>query len=95
MPGTAWKSQPGVFARDNPEETIKVVEREWKLDPITARDSYQSIMKAASKDGTSSDAGLKLHIKLIQNSGKSIGEVPLNKIVDFRVLEEVRKEFTR
>ncbi|HSQ13964.1 MAG TPA: hypothetical protein VLM90_13135, partial [Candidatus Deferrimicrobium sp.] len=74
---------------------IKIVEREWKLDAVTARDSYQSIMKAASRDGASSDAGLKVHIKLIQNSDKSIGDIALNKIVDFRVLEEVRRELAR
>jgi NitT/TauT family transport system substrate-binding protein len=84
-----------LFSRDNPEESIKIVEREWKLDPATARDSYQSIMKAASRDGASSDAGLKVHIKLIQDSDKSIGNVPLNKVVDFRVLEEVRRENSR
>ena len=60
-----------LFSRDNPEESIKIVEREWKLDAATARDSYQSIMKAASRDGASSDAGLKVHIKLIQNSDKT------------------------
>ena len=84
-----------LFSRDNPEESIKIVEREWKLDPAMARDSYQSIMKAASRDGASSDAGLKVHIKLIQNSDKTIGDVALNKVVDFRVLEEVRRELTR
>ena len=84
-----------LFSRDNPEESIKIVEREWKLDAATARDSYQSIMKAASRDGASSDAGLKVHIKLIQDSDKSIGNVPLNKVVDFRVLEEVRRENSR
>jgi len=81
-----------LFSRDNPEESIKIVEREWKLDPAMARDSYQSIMKAASRDGASSDAGLKVHIKLIQDSDKSIGNIPLSKVVDFRVLEEVRRE---
>jgi len=84
-----------LFSRDNPEESIKIVEREWKLEPAMARDSYQSIMKAASRDGASSDAGLKVHIKLIQNSDKSIGDVALSKIVDFRILEEVRREIGR
>ncbi len=84
-----------LFSRDNPEESIKIVEREWKLDPATARDSYQSIMKAASRDGASSDAGLKVHVKLMQQSDKTIGDIALNKIVDFRVLEEVRKETAR
>jgi NitT/TauT family transport system substrate-binding protein len=84
-----------LFSRDNPEESIKIVEREWKLDPAMARDSYQSIMKAASRDGASSDAGLKVHLKLIQESDKSIGNVALTKVVDFRVLEEVRRENSR
>ncbi|MBM4263494.1 MAG: ABC transporter substrate-binding protein [Deltaproteobacteria bacterium] len=84
-----------LFTRENPEETIKLVEREWKLDPTMARDSYQSIMKAATRDGSSSDAGLKVHVKLMQASDKSIGDVPLNRMVDFRVLEEVRKEVAR
>lgn len=84
-----------LFTRDNPEESIKIVEREWKLDPATARDSFLSIMKAASRDGTSSDAGLKVHVKLMQQTDKSIGDVALSKIVDFRVLEEVRKEIAR
>jgi len=83
-----------LFSRENPEESIKIVEREWKLEPAMARDSYQSIMKAASRDGASSDAGLKVHIKLIQNSDKSIGDVALSKIVDFRILEEVRREIS-
>ena len=84
-----------LFAREKPEDTIKIVEREWKLDPAMARDSYTSIMKAASKDGAASEAGLKVHIKLIQNAEKNIGDIPLNKIVDFRVLEEVRREAVR
>jgi NitT/TauT family transport system substrate-binding protein len=84
-----------LFSRDNAEETIKIVEREWKLDPATARDSYASIMKAASRDGASSDSGLKVHVKLIQQAEKNLGDIPLNKIVDFRVLEEVRREITR
>ena len=84
-----------LFSRDNAEETVKIVEREWKLDPATARDSYVSIMKAASRDGAASDAGLKVHIKLMQQAEKNLGDIPLNKIVDFRVLEEVRREATR
>ena len=84
-----------LFSRDNAEETIKIVEREWKLEPGMARDSYVSIMKAATRDGSSSDAGLRVHLKLIQESDKTVGDVALSKIVDFRVLEEVRREMAR
>jgi hypothetical protein len=84
-----------MFARERGEDTIKIVEREWKLDSALARDSYASIMKAASKDGASSEAGLKVHIQLIQAADKNIGDIPLNKITDFRVLEEIRREESR
>jgi hypothetical protein len=84
-----------LFSRDNPEETIKIIEREWKLEPAMARDSYISIMKAATRDGSASDAGLRVHLKLIQESDKTVGNVALSKIVDFRVLEEVRRETIR
>jgi NitT/TauT family transport system substrate-binding protein len=84
-----------LFSRDNAEETTKIVEREWKLDAATARDSYLSIMKAASRDGASSDAGLRVHAKLMQQADKSIGDVALNRMVDFRLLEEVRRELAR
>jgi NitT/TauT family transport system substrate-binding protein len=84
-----------LFSRDNAEETTKIVEREWKLDATMARDSYLSIMKAASRDGASSEAGLRVHVKLMQQADKSIGEVALNRMVDFRLLEEVRREVSR
>ena len=84
-----------LFSRDNAEETVKIIEREWKLDPATARDSYVSIMKAASRDGASSDAGLKVHVKLMQQADKTIGDVAANKMVDYRVLEEARREVSR
>ncbi|MEX0806220.1 MAG: hypothetical protein WD688_23300 [Candidatus Binatia bacterium] len=84
-----------MFARDRAEETIQIVEREWKLDAAVARDSYTSIMKAASKDGASSMAGLKVHVQLFQAADKSIGDIPLNQMVDFSVLEEIRREMNR
>jgi len=52
-------------------------------------------MKAASRDGAASDAGLRVHMKLMQQADKTIGDVALSRMVDFRVLEEVRREVTR
>lgn len=80
------------FARERPEETIPIIEREWKVDKAVARESYGSLAKSFSKDGTSSEAGLKIHTQLIQKIEKGIGDIPLNKIVDFGPLEEIRRE---
>lgn len=81
-----------VFARERPEESIQILEREWRVDSATAKASYASLAKSFSKDGATSTAGLKVHIDQFQRADKTIGEVPLNKIVDFRALEEVRRE---
>ncbi len=81
------------FARDRADETIRIIEREWKVEPLVARESYASILKSLSKDGTASEAGLKVHAQIIQSVEKGIGEIPLSKMVDFRVVEEIRREF--
>jgi ABC-type nitrate/sulfonate/bicarbonate transport system substrate-binding protein len=77
------------FTREQPAETIKIIESEYNLDPALALESYASLAKSLSKDGTSSQAGLRVHLKLIQNSEKGLGEIPFSKIVDFHILEEI------
>lgn len=83
------------FARERPDDTIQILEREWKVDAAVARESYASLAKSFSKDGAASDAGLKVHVNQIQRADKTIGDIPLNKIVDFRLLEEIRREMIK
>jgi NitT/TauT family transport system substrate-binding protein len=83
------------FARERTDEAVSIIEREWKVDTAVARESYASLAKSFSKDGAASDAGLKVHINQIQRADKTIGDIPLNKIVDFRPLEEVRREMIK
>jgi NitT/TauT family transport system substrate-binding protein len=83
------------FARERTDEAIQIIEREWKVDAAVAKESYASLAKSFSKDGAASEAGLKVHINQIQRADKSIGEIPLNKIVDFRALEEIRREMIK
>jgi NitT/TauT family transport system substrate-binding protein len=81
-----------VFARERPDDSVQILEREWKVDGFAARDSYASLTKSFSRDGTASEPGLRFHVQQIQRIEKSIGEIPMNKIVDFRPLEEIRRE---
>jgi ABC-type nitrate/sulfonate/bicarbonate transport system substrate-binding protein len=83
------------FARERADDTIQILEREWRVDGATARESYASLAKSFSKDGTASNAGLKVHIDQFQRADKTIGDTPINKIVDFRLLEEVRREMIK
>jgi NitT/TauT family transport system substrate-binding protein len=82
------------FAREQSVETTKIIASEYNLEPALARESYASLARSLSKDGTSSDAGLRVHARLIQNSEKTLGEIPFSKMVDFRILEEIRREVT-
>jgi ABC-type nitrate/sulfonate/bicarbonate transport system substrate-binding protein len=83
------------FARERADDTIQILEREWRVDTNTAKESYASLAKSFSKDGAASDAGLKVHIEQFQRADKTIGDVPMSKIVDFRLLEEVRREMIK
>jgi ABC-type nitrate/sulfonate/bicarbonate transport system substrate-binding protein len=82
------------YAKENPEGTIAVIQREWKVDPEIAKESYRAIVKALNEDGIIGEKQLKIHFDLIRKVEKNIGEIPVDKVVDFRLLREVRKEST-
>jgi hypothetical protein len=37
---------------------------------------------------------LNIHFDLIRRSEKDIGDIPIDKVVDFRLLREVRRELS-
>jgi NitT/TauT family transport system substrate-binding protein len=82
------------FAKDNPEGTIGVIQKEWKVDADVARESYKAIVKALNDDGIIGEKQLKVHFDIIRKSEKNIGEIPVEKVVDFRLLREVRRELS-
>ncbi|HEX9443703.1 MAG TPA: ABC transporter substrate-binding protein [Candidatus Binatia bacterium] len=84
-----------VFARERPADTVAIIEREWRLDPAVAKESYASVLKSISRDGAASEAGMRVHADIIRRTEKGLGEIPLNKMVDFRIVEEVRREGAR
>jgi NitT/TauT family transport system substrate-binding protein len=80
------------YAKENPEGTVSVIQREWKVDPEIAKESYRAIVKALNEDGIIGEKQLKIHFDLIRKVEKNLGEIPIDKVVDFRLLREVRKE---
>jgi NitT/TauT family transport system substrate-binding protein len=83
------------FARERPDDTIQILEREWRVDSSPAKESYASLARSFSKDGASSDAGLQIHLNQIRRADKTIDDVPFARIADFRLLEEVRREMIK
>lgn len=80
------------FAKENPDGTIGVIQKEWKVEPDVAKESYAAIIKALNEDGIIGEKQLKIHFDIIRRSDKNIGEIPVDKVVDFSLLREVRKE---
>jgi NitT/TauT family transport system substrate-binding protein len=80
------------FAKENPEGTIGVIQKEWKVEPEVAKESYAAIVKALNDDGIIGEKQLKIHFDIIRRTEKNIGEIPVDKVVDFRLLREVRRE---
>ena len=82
------------YAKENPEGTIGVIQKEWKVDTEIAKESYRAIIKALNDDGIIGEKQLKVHFDIIRRSDKNIGEIPIEKVVDFRLLREVRRELS-
>jgi NitT/TauT family transport system substrate-binding protein len=82
------------FAKENPEGTIGVIQKEWKVEPEVAKESYAAIVKALNDDGIIGEKQLKIHFDIIRKTEKNIGDIPVDKVVDFRLLKEVRRELS-
>jgi ABC-type nitrate/sulfonate/bicarbonate transport system substrate-binding protein len=82
------------FAKENPEGTIGVIQKEWKVEPEVAKESYAAIVKALNDDGIIGEKQLKIHFDIIRKTERNIGDVPVDKVVDFRLLREVRRELS-
>jgi NitT/TauT family transport system substrate-binding protein len=82
------------YAKENPEGTVGVIQKEWKVDSEIAKESYRAIVQALNEDGIISEKQLKVHFDIIRRTEKSIGEIPVERVVDFRLLREVKRELT-
>jgi NitT/TauT family transport system substrate-binding protein len=58
------------YAKENPEGTIGVIQKEWKVDAEIAKGSYQAIIKALNDDGIIGEKQLKIHFDLIRRVEK-------------------------
>lgn len=85
------------FTRDsaNQEKVVGLLMDEFKLDRKTAALSLIDIIKALSKDGTTSESAVKIEIKEIREQAKIKTEVPVSQVVDYKLLEEVLAETKR
>ena len=63
-----------------------------RLDEETAEHSYNVFIKGASKDGTLTRSGMEALVNERKRQMKFNGDVPLDKVFDFTIVEEVNRE---
>jgi len=85
------------FTRDpaNQDKVVSLLMEEFKLERKAATTALRDIIRAFSKDGTTSEDAVKLEIKDIRESAKIKAEVPVSQVADYKLLEEVLAEMKR
>jgi ABC-type nitrate/sulfonate/bicarbonate transport system substrate-binding protein len=76
----------------NRSEMIALLQSWLRLDQETAEHTYNVFLKAGSKDGTLSRNGMEALVAERKRQVKFTGDVPLDRIFDFSVVEEINRE---
>jgi hypothetical protein len=66
-----------------------------RLDQETAEHTYNVFIKGVSKNGTLSRAGMEALVNERKLQVKFTGDVPLERIFDFRIVEEINRELEK
>jgi len=79
------------FVRQNKEETVQYIVREWKVDRPLAEELYASMLPAFSADGSMNEKGIRDALEREMGRVDKKDEIPLSRVVDLRPLREVQK----
>ena len=81
------------FVRQNRDETVQYIARDWSVDRPLAEELYLSMIPAFSADGSMAEKGIR---ETLEREREKLGikeEIPLARVVDLRLLKQVQKEF--
>ncbi len=79
------------FVRQNKEDTIQYIAREWKVERPLAVELYASMLPAFSPDGGMNEKGIRDALEREMGRVDKKDEIPLSKVVDLRLLKEAQK----
>jgi ABC-type nitrate/sulfonate/bicarbonate transport system substrate-binding protein len=79
----------------NRNEMIGLLSSWLRLDQETAEHTYNVFIKGVSKDGTLSRAGMEALVNERKRQVKFTGEVPLDRVFDFSIVEEINRELIK
>ncbi|HEY1373336.1 MAG TPA: ABC transporter substrate-binding protein [Candidatus Binatia bacterium] len=74
------------------DSVVSIMKNWLKLDQETAEYTYGIYLKGASKDGTLNRAGMEALLAERKRQTKVTDEIPLDRVFDFSVVEEINRE---
>lgn len=84
-----------LFMRKNKQESVRIMMSWLALDRDVAEKSYDMALDSFSEDGSPSQKGLATSIRLEKERAGIKAEVPLAKVFDPSILQEVHNELKR
>ncbi len=83
------------FVRQNKEETVQYIIREWRVERPLAEELYASMLPAFSPDGSMNEKGIRDALEREMGRVDKKEEIPLSKVIDLRLLREAQKEMQK
>jgi NitT/TauT family transport system substrate-binding protein len=79
------------FMKQNRSETIQMLSDYLRITPSQAAKAYDTSINSFTDDGIISDKGVNLDVQLTKERLKMTKEVPLNQLVDWSLVKEIRQ----
>ena len=78
------------FMKQNRAETIQMLSDYLKITPAQSAKAYDASINSFSDDGMISDKGVQLDVQLTKERLKLTKDIPLNQLVDWSLVKEIR-----
>ena len=77
--------------KQNRGETIQMLSDYLRITPSQAAKAYDTSINSFTDDGIISDKGVNLDVQLTKERLKMTKEIPLNQLVDWSLVKEIRQ----
>jgi NitT/TauT family transport system substrate-binding protein len=78
------------FMKENRADTLRMMTDYLAISPGQSAKTYDSSIRAFTDDGFVSDKGVALDLQLVRERLKIAKEIPLNQVVDWSLLKEIK-----
>jgi NitT/TauT family transport system substrate-binding protein len=83
------------YLREDAAGSVEVIRRRFAMDDAMARESYEVVVNAFSKDGRVDTVGVENLLEMERKAGLIAKTVTVDQVIDASIAEEVLKELGR